>query len=192
MVTAYDQAAAQAFAGQHPESTAAVINEAFADLIASQVVGGTDYAVPPNSVQSQDKLMNFCPSTGSTDINLACVDSNITNDVVNPPNFVQEVLRDVTLFNDAFDTQGPPGALLDVPTNGNEWAQNGSNQLFLKSLGYGANDELVRLPSAQGAPNAFGTWISHVFDQGDVPHRRHPDVDLHFSRVTRSYYHARC
>ena len=164
MVTAYDQAAAQAFAGQQPESTAAVINEAFADLIASQVVGGTDYANPPDSKHSLDGLMNFCSSTNSETI--ACIDTNVTNDIVGPASFPQEVLRDVTLFSDAFDSVGPVPAHFDGPTNGNEWTQNGSGQLLLGASGYGASDELITLPAVNANPNAFGTWISHIFDRG--------------------------
>jgi hypothetical protein len=108
--------------------------------------------------------MNFCPS--STSEAIACIDTNVTNDIMHPPNFSQEVLRDVTLFSDAFDTVGAVSPLFDGPMNGNEWSQNASGQLFLGARGYGANDELVTLPALHGNPDAFGTWIAHIFNRG--------------------------
>ena len=155
---AYDEAAAAGFVtGQAPSATGSVMNESFADFIASQVMGATSYALPPNSFRSPN--MNYCPAA-TTAGTANCIETNTTN---TGPSFDDKVLRAVSLYTDAFDGHVlvPPA---DVPTNGDEWAAASGGGITLAAApGISANDETVALTGA-----AFRSWISNALSRGTL------------------------
>ncbi|MGI9430788.1 MAG: hypothetical protein ACR2PQ_01155, partial [Myxococcota bacterium] len=81
-----------ATADQSPGNDTSYINEAFADFLTSQVVGGTNYFSPSNDVTSSHS-MNYCES-GST-----CVEENFRSE----SSFENQVARITSLLHDAFD-----------------------------------------------------------------------------------------
>jgi hypothetical protein len=169
---AYDEAAASGFVtGQAPSAQGSVMNESFADFIASQVIGATNYGKPQNSISSAN--MNYCLAS-----NTSCIEANVTNGPVASPDggmpvggpyfpkdgvtFNNECLRATSLYTDAFDGQllllGAQG-----PTNGNEWQTNGSGIAIASAAGPSANDEAVALPGS-----SLQSWISHTLSRGTL------------------------
>jgi hypothetical protein len=159
----YDEAAAQGVVTtQDPSATSAVLNESFADLIASQVVGATNYAVPGTDDVSLG-LMNYCLAAGT-----GCIEDNRTN--FNPPGtsgptFPQEVLRNVSLYTDALD--GTPFALSDVHMNGNQWdafvdptTHKITGVTLSATVGGSSTDDGVSLVSPTFVP-----WIRHLVER---------------------------
>lgn len=144
---AYDDAAVQGIvSGQSVSAIGATLNESFADLIASQVAGGTNYARPASSKFSGS--LNVCYASDTN-----CVEANFTNNDVKG-SFNSGVLRDVSLFTDAFDGVPLSPFVTDVPTNGNEWQAG----LTLAPMpGQDGRDEVVNL-SGPG----YSRWIRHA------------------------------
>ena len=152
---AYDEAAAQGLVtGQDPAATSAVLNESFADLIASQVAGGTNYALTANSLSGGG--LNYCQAS-----DMSCIETN----TVNVPNstFPNEVLRDVSMYTDVFDSHTVPSPLADVPSNGNEWAGVSGAISLAAAPGAAGTDELVTLTGS-----AYGAWMQHALARGPL------------------------
>lgn len=87
-----------------------------------------------------------------------CIEGNATNAENNT--FAGAILRDVTLFTDAFDGQI---VTENVPSNGADWSQLSSGGVLTISSppGAGGDDELVSLPGS-----AFPDWVTHVMQRG--------------------------
>ncbi|HEY4394984.1 MAG TPA: hypothetical protein VGP64_13025, partial [Polyangia bacterium] len=189
----YDTAAAEAVitTNSDPSQMATVLNESFADTIASQVLGGTNYASPTNSQSSQGKsagtniVMHYCqaakadsdPMLDPSQLGLAppgpCIeDNNVQNvftvdsagnesDLPTNNDFDTAVLRNVAMYTDVFD--GTPGGTND-PSNGAVWALSGgggSSLVLSQSPGQAGNDDVV---TASGT--LFQSWINHTLSRG--------------------------
>ena len=182
---AYDDAAVEGLvSGQSVSATGAVLNEGFADLLISQVVGGTNYGSPVSSQTVHTNFVNYCLAS-DTD----CIEHNTTNqDVTNSNDFHVAVLRATSTFDDAFD-----GAVLgDTPMNGNEWAQPNSPTNALMSIaphpGSDAKDELVSLTGL-----GYRDWISHAMNRGTLLREDNVFGGLSDAMIDQGYdYCARC
>jgi hypothetical protein len=143
---AYNEAAAGTFFGQTPEKQDLYLNEAFADFITGQVVGGVRYFEPAGGLLSPHQG-SFCPQSS-----LVCLEDNVGGMSVYPyqqgsPSFDDEVARVMTTVHDAFDGHFAfdfPGAS-SVPSNGNVWKLNMSRIEF-SGRGDHAKDDEVRAP----------------------------------------------
>ncbi len=93
-----------------PDAETAYINEAVADFMAGQLVGGVNYFSPAMSRWTPG--MSYCPATSSV-----CLDGNGNGS----SRFDWQIERVATLLHDAFDgwPSNPPA---DVPGNGGYWA----------------------------------------------------------------------
>lgn len=118
-------------ADPEPEDTSRIIHEAFADFIAGQVVGASDYFPLGNSV-SVGGMASYCNGSGSN-----CWDQNLFLQATGN----QSIGRLATLLHDAFDGHAK-GDL--APTNGDIWS-GGISSLALATTGYGdaADEEVV-------------------------------------------------
>jgi hypothetical protein len=143
--------------GVDPGDHARIINEAFADFYAGQVVGGSNYFILPGIDSLSD--FTFCANTGT------CWDSNVASDST-PAKVVMERLATTT--HDAFDghctTTPSPGETPCkrrlTPNDGDFWhfAPSGLNQLAYTLVSYGdAKDETVAMagPRYQDIANAL-------------------------------------
>jgi hypothetical protein len=90
---------------QSAGSEASYINEAFADFISSQVVGGTNYFAPSGSLLAGH--MNYCEA------GLDCVETNFRD----ASSFRGQVARVVSLLHDAFDGHAHGAG----PNDGSHW-----------------------------------------------------------------------
>ncbi len=155
---AYDEAAAAGFiTTQSPSATGSVMNESFADFIASQVVGGTNYARPTTSVVPTNN-MQYCLESPMA----ACIEDNVASIYPNAANqsFNVEVQRATGTYMDALDGESfPPDA--DVPTNGIEWNRSGSGVVLAANPGSAGTDEVVALTGA-----ALPAWTRHLLERG--------------------------
>src|SRR5205823_5541237 len=95
-----------------------------------------------------------------------CIEANTMNG--DGQSFNTEVLRDVSLFTDAFDGRTfPPNA--NVPMNGNQWTAATDAMGTIISVtqagnpGLSNSDESVALTG-----NAFGGWMGHVLARGTL------------------------
>jgi hypothetical protein len=91
-------------AGQGADDEASYINEGFADFIAGQVVGGTNYF--PTSSSAKSEAVNYCDASSD------CLERNyLATDLgdlgTDNPEFRAQVRRAASLLQDAFD--GPDG-----------------------------------------------------------------------------------
>ena len=174
----------------------AVLNEAFADFIASQVTSGTNYFGPQDATFTQG--MGYC--TGGL-----CPDQNATG-IQGSGNIITQaydgdtpqydaagkpipdfgklaIARAATLFHDAFDGREWRGA--DVPTNGDAWALSPSGLLSFNESPptgspYGdATDEVISLPGS-----SIATWITGWANKGGVTLNR-DDVFSSLAEVIR-------
>ncbi len=150
---AYNEAAADGFLGQTPTKQHVVINEAFADFFGAQVMGGTDYYEPNDAIPRfqdptvSDRLSStrYCPESAPS----SCFEFNLTevrDPAVNP--FDDAVGRNMSLFHDAFDGQGPPPSPPNgsTPNNGNPWAgADGDTRVVFGKAGGHAGDEVVAI-----------------------------------------------
>ncbi|MDX2056078.1 MAG: hypothetical protein SFV15_26995 [Polyangiaceae bacterium] len=137
---------------------AAILNEAFADFIASQVVSGVNYFAPPGVEQSQN--MSYCRNFANAPI---CLDANGTGVEGDGSgitgNFPSryEIAQATTLFHDAFD--GTLWRGTDRPTNADAWNLNQSvvpELLEYTPTDYGdAQDERIIMPAS-----GIRTWIT--------------------------------
>jgi hypothetical protein len=181
----YDEAAAAGLlTGQSPNATGAVMNEAFADFITSQVAGGTNYAVWPNSVDvgqgNPDPNMSYCLASNSD-----CIEHNFTN--ADADDFEEKVRRNISLFSDAFD--GGPGAVADSPGNANPWLAT-SPITQSPTPGPAADDEAIKLNGA-----GLRSWIRFAMDRGGaIPVLREDNVfgGLNDAMVACGNWCARC
>ena len=89
------------------------INEAFADFVSAQVMGGVDYFIPATSLPAGDE--NVCPATTGAS---QCVDQNSAGVLPGAANFTQQVARTMTTIQDVFDGHCPGGFL---PSDGRYW-----------------------------------------------------------------------
>jgi hypothetical protein len=161
---AYDEAAASGFiTGQASSATGSVMNESFADLISSQVVGGTNYGKPSTGNPLASSNMIYCRAQTSPTPPV-CIDDNVASIYPNPnvQAFNDEVLRATSLYTDAFDGNPfPPD--VDSPTNGAEWSASGSGMVLAPFPGPASKDDVVGLAGA-----AFHSWIAHALDRGTL------------------------
>jgi hypothetical protein len=179
----YDTAAAErVISGEDPTQQPSVLNEAFADLIASQVVSATNYALPPHSMPSIGKSgslpieMNYCPAAfSSNDPNLPaanlglaspgpCMESNFVvataaDGSTQGVDYFTAILRSDELFTDVLDGGlRVPG----TPSNGNAWVALPTGGLQIGTgPGDAGNDELVAVSGS-----IFPTWIGHAISRG--------------------------
>jgi hypothetical protein len=121
----------------------AILNEAFADFIAGQVVSGVNYFTPPNFAPSQN--MSYCrgglPCLEANGTGLERDGSGIHGDF--PSRY--EIAQAATLFHDAFDGHSWRGT--NNPTNGDAWLYNDTLKILeYTPIGYGdAQDERIAL-----------------------------------------------
>jgi len=119
---------------------AGYINEAFADFLTGQFVGGVNNFEPcgdfPDvtcAVRSLD--IDYCAATSTT-----CLEENFSDTV----NFFDQVARVTTLLHDGFDGRNPLTSG-NAPANGDVWL-NGTNGLeysFLSRTGSNGDEEVM-------------------------------------------------
>jgi hypothetical protein len=114
------------------------VNEAFADFMTGQVVGGANYGWLPAAATSG----SFCKGTGGR-----CFDENF-NVFETDPMKNASIARISSMMFDAFDgaanTKG-----LNVPDNADSWSLNSAGALTYEPVSYGSQDsnlETVSLP----------------------------------------------
>jgi hypothetical protein len=175
-VVSYNEAATQGLVTmQAATATSSVLNESFADLIASQVAGGTNYAAPDDAAPGEGNLMHFCIASQT-----GCIEHNLTDaDIFG--NFNVAVERAVELYTDAFDDpyvppNAPPFQLPPAPSNGNAWEPPQPMAmgmmpppppipLFLAATpGTTAPDEEV----VHLAGKSFVPWLARIFARGTL------------------------
>jgi hypothetical protein len=119
--TAWTEAIFHAFA-QGPDKEAGYINEAFADLITSQVLGATNYVAPEGSAFDSDRSSAYCLADRSglpSDPALACLESNLSLRA----EFTDQVGRIASILHDAFD--GGPCDNASQANDGSHWVAGG-------------------------------------------------------------------
>ena len=96
-----------------PGARGAALNEGFADYIAAQVVGGTNWFVPASSRASN--FVNYCDPTATN-----CMDDNIGGPGATAVlgGFAAPVGRNTTILHDVFDGHA---VFTDSPGNGAAW-----------------------------------------------------------------------
>ncbi|HZR80719.1 MAG TPA: hypothetical protein VFD92_06460 [Candidatus Binatia bacterium] len=136
-------------ASQAPDSQASYLNEAFADFLTEQIVGGTNYFSPSASFDSMD--VHYCPA-GAT-----CFDENFGSEAT----FSDQVARIASILHDAFD--GNPQGL--GPNDGSDWQQlaSGAPLTYVGSADSDLKDEGVRLPGTD-----LITLFEHWDDRGQL------------------------
>ena len=150
--------------------------ESFADFVASQIVGGTNYLSPPGGgfgfTAKKDNLMSYCSAPN-------CMDQNFRgiNDADPTDEFNDQEASKVTMFADAFDGQGRFRST--QPNNSDLW-QLDSNNLLRNSTaeylpGNGVNDENVALDG-----RAVKDWINRWVDTGSLSRVAKPFVPALF------------
>jgi hypothetical protein len=167
---AYDEAAVDGTFGQTPEKEHAVFNEAFADLITSQVAGAVDYATPIGNLipatelaTSQYPVSFYCQSANPD----LCIENNVKTRGTpgKDKEFNDGVSRMVTLFNDAFD--GACFFAPGTPNNGKAWKYmppgTTSNRVMFDSFGLSGRDETIQLPGS-----ALPLWIRRGMARGSL------------------------
>jgi hypothetical protein len=107
-------------------------------------------------------LMNYCLASGTT-----CIEFNFDN--VFDTSFAGKVLRNASLFTDAFDgeifSSSPPFG--DFNSNGNPWTSGGAGIVLAAGPGLDAKDELVHIHGSSFLhQSAYRQWISHAMDRG--------------------------
>lgn len=101
-----------ATADQSPGNDTSYINEAFADFLTSQIVGGTNYFAPAGA-QIASEEVNYC--LGGAD----CVENNFSSQA----SFSDQVARVTSLLHDAFDRASDPN-------DGSHWAGDGTGGML--------------------------------------------------------------
>lgn len=141
------------------------INEGFADFMASQIVGGTNYFGPPHSVLSS--FMHYCDATSND-----CMDNNATPshfpdlDATGSGGYTKAIYGVASLLSDAFDGHVPTGAS-NQPGNGGYFVPifNASGTFIgmqdAPASAPRTNDEVVRLFGS-----ALRTLASNMEDRG--------------------------
>lgn len=133
---------------QSAGSEASYINEAFADFISSQVVGGTNYFAPSDSVL--EGHMNYCEA------GLDCVETNFRD----ASSFRGQVARVVSLLHDAFDGHDQGAG----PNDGSHWTPVTDAPFAHVGAADSDNaDETAQLPGAR-----LLTLFEHWDDRGTL------------------------
>lgn len=129
---------------QSAGSQASYLNEAWADFLTEQVVGGTNYFAATSSILESD--INYCPA------GLSCFDENFSG----TSDFSAQVARIVSILHDAFD--GNPQGL--GANDGSHWSRPVSTDPFVYTgvADSDRGDEAVRL---------FPGLFEEIFDQWD-------------------------
>jgi hypothetical protein len=128
------------------------VNEAFADLITSQVAGGTNYASPAVSF----------PATGGTSYRDAakrnCIEANVNN-AITPVRFLTGSFITSAYSSTRSTRQGPLATLRRTETRGlGRWASS-SSQRFLREANVfaGLSDTMINHGCrSQTAPSGGG------------------------------------
>jgi len=136
----------QASNDQSAGSEASYLNEAFADFLTEQIVGGTNYFAAASDVYSNNGI-NYCIAGGR------CYDENFSG----RSSFRDQVARVTSILHDAFDGH-PQG---HGPNDGSHWTEpRGSFRLsHLGAVDSDLADETVRL---------FGGRLETLFDYWDA------------------------
>jgi hypothetical protein len=111
------------------------LTEGFADFLALQVVGGTNYVQPALGPSVASQHLNYCPAAS------ACYETN------QPPaasDWKGQVRRTVSLLQDAFDNSSVPG---NRPNDGSHWASTASGLLLSAANDSSTADEPFALVS---------------------------------------------
>jgi hypothetical protein len=134
---------------QSAGSEASYLNEAWADFIAEQVVGGSNYFAPGgDSVPSLH--MNYCEAGES------CYDSNFSGSST----FEDQVARVVSTLHDAFDGHAQGAG----PNDGSHWTGPATGPLaHVGAADSDRGDEAVALSGAR-----FETLFEHWDDRGTL------------------------
>jgi len=129
---------------QSADSQGSYINEAWADFMTEQVVGGTNYFSPSSAVDSLN--VHYCRAGA------ACFDENFHGTAT----FQDQVARIVSILHDAFDGN-PQGLGLN---DGSDWTQTAANAplTYVGVKDSDIRDENVTLP---------GTDLSTLFERWD-------------------------
>jgi hypothetical protein len=125
---------------ENPENDTSYLNEAFADFLASQVVGGTNYFGPTSDFFSSES-MDYC------DAGSLCLEENFSAAAT----YRNGVARAATLLHDAFD--GPNSQ----PNDGSHWRELGGAAVYVGGEDSNRADEDVELP-ASDLRRLFGYW----------------------------------
>jgi len=134
---------------QSAGSEASYLNEAWADFLTEQVLGGTNYFAPNSALVSMG--INYCPAAST------CYDQNFSDQST----FKGQVARVVATLHDAFD--GNPQGV--GANDGSHWAQSGTGTPFtyVGQNDSDSGDEAVRLPGT-----ALATLFEHWDDRGQL------------------------
>jgi len=185
-----------------PDDENAVLNEAFADFFAHQVVSGTNYfwaCGATNTTCSTDPGWGPSDSTASQSIGycngtlMSCSDGNATGiqgsggifaykETIDEPDYADlAVAQATTLFHDAFDGRQWRGQ--NVPTNGDAWVSSGGKLEFNASLPYGdTSDEVITLPGS-----SIAGWLQGWANKGTVTTLNRDDLFLSLAEVIRGH-----
>jgi len=164
-----------------PDEEVSILSDAFADLVASQVVGGVSYLAPNSAVVDPDPSMSYCASVPG-EPRRWCLEGNANGQSLSggfrawegdrgvSTEGRLELTRVITTWHDAFDGHYVAGEsrLLDMPGNADPYTfvwfdqPNGSFRLPIFTLGWveldpaaPGDDEPVSLDG-----EAFTGWIS--------------------------------
>ncbi len=117
-----------ATSSQTADNQASYLNEAFADFITAQVLGGTNYFSTVNAIASES--VNYCPAGGS------CVENNFKS----RSDFKSQVARIVSTLHDAFDGHAAGAG----PNDASHWLPS-LPFAHAFAIDSDANDEVVAL-----------------------------------------------
>lgn len=147
-----------ASAEQTATNATSYIAEAFADFIASQVVGGTNYFPPTDTASEYESSnsMDYCKASSA-----GCIDSNFHEQHLpaNDNGFRAQVRRVAGILHDAFDGH----VLAEDPNDGAHWDKTGSATYVTNILGNTSDldDEAIALPGP-GIMDLFSHWSARA------------------------------
>jgi hypothetical protein len=143
-------------ASQGPGDEAAYLTEGFADFMASQVVGGTDYFGVAHHYNSND--IDYARSeptvTGAISVGLD-EDFKENADGSNDATFTSQVRRVASLLHDFFDGSDQPGA----PNSGIHWRLNSNGYLVHDPRAIADDDDVVL--GGRCLPRMWADWRAH-------------------------------
>jgi hypothetical protein len=139
-------------ATQGAGDSASYLNEAFADFLTAQVLGGTNYFTTPGSVRSES--VEYCPAGGSClERNYDASDTSGLSRDADEAAFQAQVRRVATLLQDAFDGQSGTGA----PNDASHWQTSGTPYAHAGAHDSDQADEGVAL-GGRDLDDLFAYW----------------------------------